>query len=97
MKRMITYGACDLLHYGCISSLLRISELDEHLVVVIPAGEFGWGQKRTNAHKYHIGATALAVDQKGKPDLPKDDCLGITYPLRMSRTFTIQIACGFKK
>ena len=97
VKRVMTYGDRNLLNYGRISFLCRNSELDERLVVAVFTDGFDWGQKRTNAYRCHIDTTVIDEDQKGKSDFLKGDCLGITYPLRISRTFTIQIACDYKK
>ena len=40
MKKVITYGTFDLLHYGHISLLKRAKELGEYLVVALSTDEF---------------------------------------------------------
>ena len=45
MKRVITYGTYDLLHYGHINLLRRARELGDYLVVVISTDEFNWNEK----------------------------------------------------
>jgi cytidyltransferase-like protein len=40
MKRVITYGTFDLLHYGHINLLKRAKALGEYLVVVVSSDEF---------------------------------------------------------
>ena len=45
MKRVITYGTFDLLHYGHINLLRRAKELGDYLVVVISSDEFNWNEK----------------------------------------------------
>ena len=40
MKRVITYGTFDLLHYGHINILKRARELGDYLVVAISSDEF---------------------------------------------------------
>ena len=45
MKRVITYGTFDLLHYGHINLLRRARELGDYLVVALSTDEFNWRQK----------------------------------------------------
>lgn len=45
MKRVITYGTFDLLHYGHINILRRAKELGDYLIVVISTDEFNWKEK----------------------------------------------------
>lgn len=40
MKRVITYGTFDLLHYGHLNLLKRASELGDYLVVAVSSDEF---------------------------------------------------------
>ena len=46
MKRVITYGTFDLLHYGHINLLRRAKELGDYLVVALSTDEFNWNEKR---------------------------------------------------
>ena len=45
MKRVITSGTFDLLHYGHINLLRRARELGDYLVVVVSSDEFNWNEK----------------------------------------------------
>lgn len=45
MKRVITYGTFDLLHYGHINLLKRAKELGDYLVVAISTDEFNLKEK----------------------------------------------------
>ncbi len=45
MKRVITYGTFDLLHYGHINILRRAKALGDYLVVVVSTDEFNWNEK----------------------------------------------------
>lgn len=45
MKRVITYGTYDLLHYGHINLLRRARELGDYLIVVLSTDEFNWNMK----------------------------------------------------
>ena len=46
MKKVITYGTFDLLHYGHINLLRRAKELGDYLIVALSTDEFNWEQKR---------------------------------------------------
>ena len=45
MKRVITYGTYDLLHYGHINLLKRAKALGDYLIVVLSTDEFNWNEK----------------------------------------------------
>lgn len=45
MKRVITYGTFDLLHYGHINLLRRAKALGDYLVVALSTDEFNWNEK----------------------------------------------------
>ncbi len=45
MKRVITYGTFDLLHYGHINILRRARELGDYLIVGLSTDEFNWEEK----------------------------------------------------
>lgn len=45
MKRVITYGTYDLLHYGHINLLKRAKSLGDYLIVVLSTDEFNWNEK----------------------------------------------------
>lgn len=50
MKKVITYGTFDLLHYGHINLLRRARELGDYLVVVLSTDEFNWNQKQKKCY-----------------------------------------------
>lgn len=45
MKKVITYGTYDLLHYGHINLLRRARELGDYLIVALSTDEFNWNSK----------------------------------------------------
>ena len=45
MKRVITYGTFDMLHYGHINLLRRAKSLGDYLVVALSTDEFNWQSK----------------------------------------------------
>jgi glycerol-3-phosphate cytidylyltransferase len=50
MKRVITYGTFDLLHYGHINLLRRAKELGDYLIVALSTDEFNWNEKRKKSY-----------------------------------------------
>ena len=50
MKRVITYGTFDLLHYGHINLLRRAKELGDYLVVVLSTDKFNWNEKQKKCY-----------------------------------------------
>ena len=46
MRRVITYGTFDLLHYGHINLLKRAKELGDYLIVALSTDEFNWKEKK---------------------------------------------------
>ncbi|WP_054680172.1 glycerol-3-phosphate cytidylyltransferase [Lacticaseibacillus sharpeae] len=50
MKRVITYGTFDLLHYGHIELLKRAKALGDYLVVALSTDEFNWDSKQKKAY-----------------------------------------------
>lgn len=50
MKRVITYGTFDLLHYGHINLLRRAKALGDHLIVALSTDEFNWNEKQKKSY-----------------------------------------------
>jgi glycerol-3-phosphate cytidylyltransferase len=50
MKRVITYGTFDLLHYGHINLLRRAKEYGDYLIVALSTDEFNWDQKQKKCY-----------------------------------------------
>ena len=48
MKRVITYGTFDLLHYGHINLLKRAKQYGDYLIVALSTDEFNWNAKQKN-------------------------------------------------
>ncbi|MBQ6135967.1 MAG: glycerol-3-phosphate cytidylyltransferase [Kiritimatiellae bacterium] len=46
MKKVITYGTFDLLHYGHVNLLRRARALGDYLIVALSTDEFNWNMKR---------------------------------------------------
>lgn len=50
MKRVITYGTFDLLHYGHINLLRRAKEQGDYLIVALSTDEFNWESKQKKSY-----------------------------------------------
>lgn len=50
MKRVITYGTFDLLHYGHVNLLRRAKEYGDYLIVAISTDEFNWNEKQKKCY-----------------------------------------------
>jgi len=50
LKRVITYGTFDLLHYGHINLLRRAKALGDYLVVALSTDEFNWNMKQKKCY-----------------------------------------------
>ncbi|MCM6765385.1 glycerol-3-phosphate cytidylyltransferase [Weissella paramesenteroides] len=50
MKRIITYGTFDMLHYGHINLLKRAREMGDYLVVALSTDEFNWISKNKKTY-----------------------------------------------
>lgn len=50
MKRVITYGTFDLLHYGHINLLRRAKEQGDYLIVALSTDEFNWNYKQKKCY-----------------------------------------------
>lgn len=50
MKKVITYGTFDLLHYGHVNLLQRAKELGDYLIVAISTDEFNWNEKHKKCY-----------------------------------------------
>ena len=50
MKKVITYGTFDLLHYGHINLLRRARDLGDYLIVALSTDEFNWNEKHKKCY-----------------------------------------------
>ncbi len=50
MRKVITYGTFDLLHYGHINLLRRAKALGDYLIVALSTDEFNWNSKHKRCY-----------------------------------------------
>ena len=50
MRRIITYGTCDLLHYGHINLLRRARKEGDYLIVALSTDDFNWDSKQKKCY-----------------------------------------------
>lgn len=50
MRRVITYGTFDLLHYGHINLFKRAKALGDYLIVAVSTDEFNWNEKHKKCY-----------------------------------------------
>lgn len=59
MKRIITYGTFDLLHYGHINLLKRAKALGDYLIVALSTDTFNWDEKQKKCYFDYAQRKAL--------------------------------------
>ena len=50
MRKVITYGTYDLLHYGHVKLLKRAKALGDYLIVGLSTDEFNWNEKKKKCY-----------------------------------------------
>ena len=50
MRRVITYGTFDLLHYGHINLLRRAKQYGDYLIVALSTDDFNWNEKQKKCY-----------------------------------------------
>lgn len=50
MRKVITYGTFDLLHYGHVKLLKRAKALGDYLIVALSTDEFNWNEKQKKCY-----------------------------------------------
>ncbi len=54
LKRVLTYGTYDLLHYGHVRLLRRAAQLGDYLVVALSTDEFNAGKGKKSFYPYEV-------------------------------------------
>ena len=73
MKRVITYGTFDLLHYGHINLLRRAKELGDYLVVALSTDEFNNIKNKKSYFNYEKRKMILEAIRYVDEVIPEED------------------------
>ena len=73
MKRILTYGTYDLLHYGHIRLLKRAKELGDYLIVALSTDEFNAIKGKKAYHSYETRKKMLEAIRYVDLVIPEND------------------------
>lgn len=73
MKRVLTYGTFDLLHYGHIRLLKRAKELGDYLIVALSTDEFNEIKGKKAYHNYETRKKMLEAIRYVDLVIPEDN------------------------
>ncbi|MGG0739645.1 glycerol-3-phosphate cytidylyltransferase [Niallia taxi] len=73
MKKVITYGTFDLLHWGHINLLKRAKDLGDYLVVAISSDEFNKIKGKKSFHSYENRKLILEAIKYVDEVIPEDN------------------------
>lgn len=73
MKRILTYGTYDLLHYGHIRLLKRAKELGDYLIVALSTDEFNAIKGKHAYHSYETRKQMLEAIRYVDLVIPEND------------------------
>ena len=73
MKRVLTYGTYDLLHYGHIRLLKRAKELGDYLIVAISTDEFNAVKGKKSYHDFETRKEMLEAVRYVDLVIPEDN------------------------
>lgn len=73
MKRVLTYGTYDLLHYGHIRLLERASKLGDYLIVALSTDEFNKIKGKKSYYNYELRKQMLEAIRYVDLVIPEDN------------------------
>lgn len=73
MRRVLTYGTFDLLHYGHVRLLQRAAALGDYLVVALSTDEFNAGKGKTSFYDYETRKEMLEAIRYVDLVIPESD------------------------
>ncbi|MFT9428142.1 MAG: glycerol-3-phosphate cytidylyltransferase [Sporolactobacillus sp.] len=73
MKKILTYGTFDLLHYGHINILRRAKELGDYLIVGLSTDEFNAQKHKEAYHSYENRKLILEAIRYVDKVIPEND------------------------
>lgn len=72
IRRVLTYGTYDLLHYGHIRLLRRASQLGDYLIVALSSDEFNASKGKTSFYSYGVRREMLEAIRYVDLVIPED-------------------------
>ena len=85
MRRVITYGTFDMLHYGHINLLKRAKERGDYLIVALSTDEFNSQMKNKK--------TYFSIENNGKVCLRLYGLLTLLSPRKVGRKKNLILTC----
>ena len=79
MKRILTYGTFDLLHYGHINLLKRAKALGDYLIVGLSTDDFNQMKNKKAYHSYEARKIMLEAVRYVDLVIPEKDWNQICY------------------
>ena len=73
LRRVLTYGTYDLLHYGHVRLLQRAAALGDYLVVALSTDEFNAGKGKTSFYDYETRKEMLEAIRYVDLVIPESD------------------------
>ncbi len=73
MKKVITYGTFDLLHWGHINLLKRAKDLGDYLIVAVSSDEFNKLKDKKSYHSYENRKMILEAVRYVDEVIPEND------------------------
>lgn len=73
MKKVLTYGTYDLLHWGHINLLKRAKDLGDYLIVGLSTDEFNAIKHKTSYHDYEERKKILSAIKYVDEIIPEND------------------------
>ncbi|WP_459501969.1 glycerol-3-phosphate cytidylyltransferase [Bacillus sp. C1] len=73
MKKVITYGTFDLLHWGHINLLKRAKDLGDYLIVAVSSDEFNKLKNKKSYHSYEKRKMILEAVRYVDEVIPEND------------------------
>lgn len=90
LKRVLTYGTFDLLHYGHIRLLQRASQLGDYLIVALSTDEFNAIKGKKSFYPYETRKEMLEAIRYVDLVIPEND--GLRSALMLPNTMLIRFA-----
>ncbi len=82
MKRVLTYGTFDLLHYGHIRLLKRAKELGDYLIVALSTDEFNMEKGKKSYYNYETRKELLESIKYVDMIIPEENWEQKTYDVK---------------